>query len=327
MIGRPRLPALTAVLGAFTVAAAGCASTSEQALNRSLAALATPVALPPSSSPTTTPPPSCGDPTASLRPSGQLPAPGQMPPGSFMRAIQDRGRLVAGVDQNTLLLGYRNPINGKIEGFEIDLLRQVAKAIFGNPDRVEFKAVSTAERLPFVQQAKVDIVADAVTITCERRILVSFSSVYFNAGQRVLVPTQSPARGVQDLGHMPVCVTRGSTSYKTLIQQPSHPIPYLVDQRTDCLVALQEGNANAITSDDAILLGFKAQDPQARIVGRSLAPEPYGMAINQAHPDFVRFVNGVLERLRADGTWATIYRKWLGGVSRTPQPPTPHYGG
>jgi polar amino acid transport system substrate-binding protein len=315
--------ALLATVGGTTTA---CASTSDQAMHTSLAALATSV-VPPASSSASATAATCGDRTASLRPRGALPPPGQMPAGSYMRTIQQRGKLIAGVDQNTLLFAYFNPRDGQLEGLEIDILHQLAKAIFGNPDAIEFKASSTEQRLPFVEQGNVDLVADAVTITCERRTRVSFSTVYFDAGQRILVPQSSPARGAQDLAHKRVCVTRGSTSLTTLEHQASHASPYKVDQRTDCLVALQEGNVDAITSDDSILLGFKAQDPYTKIVGAPLADEPYGIAINKNHSDFVRFVNAVLERMRADGSWAATYRKWLGGVGRTPAPPTPHYGG
>jgi polar amino acid transport system substrate-binding protein len=94
------------------------------------------------------------------------------------------------------------------------------------------------------------------------------------------------------------------------------------------LVALQEGLVDAVTSDDAILLGFKAQDPDAQIVGPSFAPEPYGIAINKTHPDFVRFVDGVLAQTRADGTWRAIYARWLGKyVKKVPAPPAAQYDG
>ena len=208
-------------------------------------------------------------------------------------------------------------------------MRRLAQAIFGNPDAVRLKAITTAERIPFVQAGRVDVVVDAVTITCARRKLVDFSTVYYDAGQKVLVPSNSPARSVADLAGKPVCATTGSTSLDTLETLPApRPVPYPVAQRTDCLVALQQGLVDAVTSDDSILVGFKAQDPYTKMIGPSFAPEPYGMAINQAHPEFVRFVNGVLDGMRADGTWRAMYARWFGRfIPSIPAPPAPSYDG
>lgn len=313
--------------GCLTVVATGCASVSDQALRTSLAALQTKAPTPAPSSPSPAVTPSCGDPTASLRPREAVPAPGGMPAGTFMRTIQDRGRLVVGVDQNTLLFGYLNPFNGQIEGFDIDMLRQVAKAIFGNPNAIEFKAISSAQRIPVIQDQSVDIVADAMTINCERLQQVSFTTVYYEAGQRVLVPSNSRVRGIHDLAGRKVCATVGSTSIQNVRRLAPRAIAYPVALRTDCLVALQEGKVAAISTDDAILYGLQAQDPYTKIVGPRFNREPYGMAINKAHPEFVRFVNAVLARVRSDGTWASIYDNWLGRVTHAPapSPPKAHY--
>ena len=315
------------LLGCLATALAGCASISDQALHTSLSALGTKAPAEPASTPGSTVTASCGDPTASLRPRGPLPAPGQMPTGTFMHVIQDRGRLVVGVDQNTLLFGYLNPFNGQIEGFDVDILRQVAKAIFGDPGAIEFKAISSAQRIPVIQDHSVDIVADAMTINCERSKQVSFSTVYYEAGQRVLVPSNSPVRGIQDLRGKRVCATAGSTSIENLRNSVFHPIPYPVPLRTDCLVALQQGKVAAISTDDAILYGLQAQDPYTKIVGARFTDEPYGLSINKSHPDLVRFVNGVLATMRSDGTWASIYEKRLGRVTHAPAPAPPqaHY--
>ena len=67
-------------------------------------------------------------PLASLRPSGPLPPPGHMPAGSTMARIAKRGYLIAGVDQTTYLDGYRNPLTGQLQGFDIDVARRIAQA-------------------------------------------------------------------------------------------------------------------------------------------------------------------------------------------------------
>jgi polar amino acid transport system substrate-binding protein len=267
--------------------------------------------------------PTC-DPTASLRPP---PGPPTVTPGSFMARIRARGYLIAGVDQSTYHFGYLNPFDGQIEGFDIDMLHAVAAAIFGNPDKIKFVAVSDAQRIPALQSGAVDIVAHTMTITCARLLDVGFSTVYFDAAQRVLVPANSPAQSLADLARQKVCATAGSTSLAYL-RQPSWQriltavaVPYW----TDCLVLLQQGDVAAISTDDSILAGLQAQDPYTKIIGSRLSNEPYGLAISKQHSDFVRFVNAVLARMRADGQWAASYRHWIG--STVPAPPPAHYEG
>jgi polar amino acid transport system substrate-binding protein len=242
-----------------------------------------------------------------------------MPANSFMKKIQDVGHLVVGVDQTTLLFGSLNPKTGIIEGFDIDMLRQVSQAIFGTPDKIQMVAITSAQRIPYVQQGKVDIVARTMTINCDRWKQVDFSTEYYRANQRVLVPLGSPAQGLQDLGGKKVCATAGSTSSSNIKAAASHPVAVEVSEWTDCLAALQQGRVDAVSTDDSILVGLQAQDPYTKLVGQPFAPQPYGMAISKDHQDFVSFVNAVLDQMRANGAWANIYKTWIGD----PIPPPP----
>jgi len=269
-------------------------------------------------------PASC-DPRASLRPSGALPPPGQMPAGSSMARIVQRGRLIVGVDQNTYLFGYRDPATGELSGFDIDIAHQIARALFGDPDRIQFRTISSADRIPVVRSGEVDLVVRTMTMTCERAEQVAFSTEYFTAGQRVLVSRDSTARGLSDLGGKKVCAAAGSTSIRTIATAASKPVPVSVVDWTDCLVLLQQGEVAAISTDDAILAGLAAQDPNTRVVGPRITEEPYGVAISRDAPDLVQFVNGVLQTLREDGTWSQLYGKWLQELGAAPAPPTARY--
>ena len=270
---------------------------------------------------------SCGNVVASLRPRAPLPAPGQMPAGSYMRTIEDHGRLVAGVSADTKLFGFLNPFDGQIEGFDIDVLHQIAQAIFGDPNKIEYRAMTGSERINKIRDGSVDLVGRTFTITCDRRQQIDFSSVYFDAGDKVLVRKDSMARGIQDLGGKKVCTTAGSTAIPHLNAVPSKPVPYILADFTDCLVAFQNGEVDAIATDDAILAGLAAQDPYAKIIGDRFSDEPYGIGIALDHPEFTRFVNGVLDQMRANGTWAKLYTQWLvpSLSSTVPPPPAPVY--
>jgi polar amino acid transport system substrate-binding protein len=268
-------------------------------------------------------------PLSDVAPTGPLPAPGHMPAGSTMARIQARGYLVVGVDQTTRYFGYRDG-QGNLVGFDDDVARQVATAIFGNkPNTIHFVVITSAQRIPDVQSGTVDLVADNMTITCDRLKLVAFSSDYYNAGMTILVPSNSGVTSVGQLGGQRVCAAHATTSINEIGQLVPPPIPVSVQNWTDCLVLLQQGQVAAISTDNSVLVGLQNQDPDTVIP--KTAPftcEPHGLAMSRdpAKRDFVRFVNGVLEQMRTDGQWQKLYKHWTGRTQLGPQsPPPPQY--
>jgi polar amino acid transport system substrate-binding protein len=325
LAGRSRSSALLAA-AALALAAAGC---SGAAVNTA----ANPAVAPPqpgavvTGSPAPAPTGSataCTTTPLSLRPHG-----GDASSGAVER-IRQRGRLIVGVAQDEFLTGYLDA-SGTESGFDIDIAKQVEQAIFGNqdPKHIQFKAVTNAERITALQTANpanaVDLVVDTFTITCDRAKQVQFSTVYYAAHQRLLVLKHSGYKSLDDLGGRRVCAQAGSTSIARIQGDKSHPIAYSVTNLTDCLVALQQGQVDAISTDDTILAGLARQDPNTELVGPLLEPEPYGIAVSLQNPDLARFVNGVLDQLRGDGTWQRIYGQWLQPVLGPQQPPAAQY--
>ncbi|MGN9913136.1 glutamate ABC transporter substrate-binding protein [Phytohabitans sp. LJ34] len=267
------------------------------------------------------------DPRASYRPAGTLPAPGRMPSGSTMARIQQSGRLVVGVDQNNFRFGYRDPKTGNLVGFEIDLARELSRAIFGSPDKVLFRAITTADRIPAINEGRVDIVIRSMTMNCDRWEQITFSTEYFSAGQAIMVARDSPIKGIKDLAGKKVCAATGSTSIRNIAAKAPEAKPVSASDALDCLVLLQQLQVDAVSTDDAILAGFAEQDKGTKILPERFTEEPYGMAMKKESVDLARFVNGVLERIRSDGTWTRLYDRWLSSLGATPQPPAPRYKG
>jgi len=260
----------------------------------------------------------------SLRP-GPLPPPGAMPAGSTMAAIAARGRLIVGVDQNQYLFGYRNPFSGQLEGFDIDVARQMARAIFGDPDRIQFRVVAGSEREAVLQSGEVDVVLRTYSITCERKAKVAFSTTYFYADQKILVLKDSGINAAADLSGKKACAVSGTTSAAKLLELPSKPTVLGATAWTDCMVMLQQGQIDAIGTDGVVLAGLAAQDPNVHIVGPNIDVEPYGVGVKTENVDLVRFVNAVLDRMRDDGTWEALYNAHLRSFGASPGPPTPQY--
>ncbi len=261
---------------------------------------------------------------ASLRPQGPLPAPGQMPAGSTMARIAQRGHLIVGILEDTAPFAFRDA-NLQPQGFDIDIARDISAAIFGDRERVVFRPTPEVDRLEPLRSDEVDIVVAAVTITCQRRQQVDFSTPYYEAGQRILVNRGSGIRDLADLRGKSVCAARGSTSLTTILAAPSKPLAVGTPTETDCLMMLQLGEVDAVSTDDTLLAGMAAQDRQTEVVGPRLTSEPYAIAINNDSPDLVRFINAVQQRRVQDGRWEASYQRWLRKLGPPPAPPTPQY--
>src|SRR4029079_8168941 len=239
--------------------------------------------------------------------------------------IRNRGRLIVGLDIGSNLFSFRDPITGDITGFDVDIAGEIARDIFSSPSQVEYRILSSADRIAGLQNNQVDGVGKTMTITCERKKLINFSTVYFNANQRILAPRDSTISEPSDLSGKRVCVAKGTTSMQRIQEIVPPPIIVGVVAWADCLVALQQRQVDAVSTDDLILGGLVAQEPYLHIVGPSLNEEPYGIGINLENTGLVRFVNGTLDRVRRDGTWNTLYRKWLTVLGPAPAPPVARY--
>lgn len=295
----------------------------------------TPLPTPPATGQPSTPAPSpggapapCSNALASYAPDGALPKPAALPPGSTMADIRKRGRLIAGVSADTYLLGSRDPITGQIQGFDIDMVKAVTKAIFGDETKYQLRVINAAQRIPALQNGDVDLVARNMTITCDRWKQIAFSSEYYRAGQKILVRKGAKATTLAGLKGQKVCAPRATSSMENLIKLAPEAVAVGSDSHTGCLALFQQGQVAAITGDDTVLAGLAAQDPYAVVPEqRAFTAEPYGLGVNSRNVDLVRFVNARLAQLRSDGEWATIYNRWLAApLGPAPAPPKAVYG-
>jgi polar amino acid transport system substrate-binding protein len=322
------------VAGCVLALGAGCADTPPSevaAVLDELPPIPDTTVVEPARSTTTTTSPSQGEcaaqqgATKSFRPDDQALA-GGAPEGGAVAEIQERGRLRVAVDENTLGFSSRNPSTGEIEGFEVDLAREIATRIFGDDgaNRVDLVPVTTDQKFDVVEVGRVDMTISANSMTCSRWERVAFSSEYYTAYQQFLVRADSMIRSADDLDRATVCVTTGSTSVGLLRRHVPEAELRQVPDRTGCLLALQEGEVDAYFGHNSFLYGMMPQDPTVEI--RDLLPPAdtvahYGIAISHDQPDLVRFVNAVLEELRTDGTWAAMHQRLQTEIGVPPTTP------
>lgn len=271
----------------------------------------------------------CTNATASYAPSGALPAATDLPSGSTMAAIRKRGRLIVGVSADTYLLGSRNPLTGKVEGFDIDLATAIGQAILGPKANIQLVVITAADRIPALQEGRVDIVVRNMTMTCDRWKQIGFSAVYYQAGQKILARKgDETISDVASLAGHKVCAPKGSTSLTNLVAKAPTAIAVPADNHTGCLVLFQQGQVDAITGDDTVLAGLASQDPYAVVTGApAFTKEPYGVGVPPKNVDLARFINALLVEMRSDGRWEKSYRTWLAPtLGAGSGQPTPTYG-
>lgn len=235
----------------------------------------------------------------------------------YLDVIKQRGKLIAGVKYDTNLFGLLDPADNKVKGFDVDIMHELANQMFGSPDAVEFKQVTSKTRIPMLENGDIDMIAATMTITEERKQQVDFSNVYFKAGQSLLVPQGSPITGIQDLKGKTVLVVKGSTSEKNIMEQAPDAAVKQYENYQDAFSALRSGKGDALTTDNAILIGMKLQDPNYNLVGGLFTDEPYGLAIQKGHDDFVQYVNQFLDEIESNGKYKELYVKWF-----NEEPPT-----
>ncbi|MFJ2261204.1 glutamate ABC transporter substrate-binding protein [Streptomyces sp. NPDC087844] len=256
--------------------------------------------------------------------------------GETVEQIKKRGFLIVGVDQNSYRFGYRDPNSesddAELEGFDIDLAHEIADRIVGaKPNNVRFRAIPTDQRIPAIQDGKVDMVVRTMTINCDRLGQVAFSSPYFETGQQVLAPKKSDITGLdKSLAKKRICTAKSSTAWDSLdAAEKAGTLPASADFRDrtvpnqlDCLVRLQLGEADAVVTDGALAASQAAQDPTVGLKGKPFTDEFYGVAMKKDADDLVRRVNQILVDYRKDG-WQKSYDKWLAeslGESAGPPP-------
>jgi polar amino acid transport system substrate-binding protein len=277
---------------------------------------------------------------ASFPPLAALPAPGRAAAGTLVAKIYNRGYLVVGVSGDTRLLGARDALKGgRLEGFDIELAMALARAVFGDPNaeaRIRFKVITAGERFSLVnagvEKGGVDIVARAVSMTCDRwqdddpAKGSLFSAGYFKSDQRLLVRKDLAVKGVADLkpGLNRVCAPTGSTSLVNLARN-RNVVPIAAEIHSDCLALWQEGKVDAVTGDDAILAGFADQDPRAQVVGGAMDATYYGFAVGRGQEHLVQFVNAVMETPGFRAAWTSAHSRYLAPRLGAQSLPAPNY--
>lgn len=244
---------------------------------------------------------------------GQDPKQGSQPAAGPVEQIKARGKLVAGVKYDLNLFGLKDPASGKVEGFDIDLTKAIAKKIFGDETKLELKEVTSKTRIPMLKNGEIDMIVATMTITEDRKKEIDFSDVYFMAGQSLLVKKDSKINGLADLTKGTKVVTaKGSTSTANIREKSPDTQVLEFENYAEAFTAMKAGQGDALTTDNALLYGMAKQDPNYRVVNETFTEEPYGIGMRKNEDELVKLVNSVLKEMKENGEYDKLYEKWIG---------------
>lgn len=230
-----------------------------------------------------------------------------------LEKIKKRGKLIVGVKYDLNLFGLKNPETGKVEGFDIDIAKGLAKKILGDENKIELKEVTSKTRIPMLNNGEIDAIIATMTITEERKKEVDFSDVYFMAGQSLLVKKDSKINSVKDLKKgMTVLTAKGSTSAQNIRKVAPQVNVLEFENYAEAFTALKAGQGDALTTDNALLWGMAKQDPNYRVLDETFTEEPYGIAVRKGDTEFLKVINEYLKEIKENGEYDKIYEKWIG---------------
>jgi len=245
-----------------------------------------------------------------------------------LEKVARTGTLTIGTRTGSPPFGYVNKSNEWV-GFSIDLVEQailpaLSKKV-GKTVKLEKKESTPATRIPLLSSNSVDLIAETMTDTPQRRESVDFSLTFFMTGAQFLVKKGSPITGIDSIAGKRVAAQQGSTNAKIVREKvPTANLREFPDQPA-AFQALTQGQVDTYTNDGIQLAGLKAKAPKPddwEVVGPFYSSEPYGMAMRKGDAEFKAVVDGALRQALESGKYFALYEKWFGPKGEVPYPLT-----
>lgn len=239
--------------------------------------------------------------------------------------ITSAGTVKVGVKADQPNLGYKDT-SGKRCGFDIEIAQMVAAGLGIDPSKIQYSEIPSANRESAIKGGQIDYYVGTYSITDKRKNDVSFAGPYFVAGQALLVrKDESAITGKDTLKGKKVCSATGSTPIQRVRDEGLTEPGNIVEFKTysECVSQLLDKKVDAVTTDDAILKGYAAQNPgKLKVVGEPFSTEKYGIGLPKDDKALRDAVNTILQTSFTDGTWQKIYDGTLGKSGSAAKPPT-----
>ncbi|MDF7669569.1 transporter substrate-binding domain-containing protein [Lactobacillus sp. ESL0703] len=233
---------------------------------------------------------------------------------AVLKNAQSSKTITWGVEADMKLFSLIDVRDDVHKGFEIDLAKAITKQILGPSGQAKFVTATAQSRIPLLKNGNVDAVIATMSITPERKKVIDFSNSYFNAGESLLVPTNSSIKNVHDLNGKTVIGIVGDNSSEVVKKFAPKAKVIGMQNYGQAVSALKSHQGDALVSDNGVLYGLAVENPSLVVTGGTFTKEPYGIAINKQQKPFERAVNRAITQLQHSGEYNHLIKKWFGQV-------------
>ncbi|MHC8386856.1 transporter substrate-binding domain-containing protein [Pseudomonas sp. MDT2-39-1] len=240
-------------------------------------------------------------------------------------SVLARGKLIVGTGSTNAPWHFQGA-DGKLQGFDIDIGRMIAKGLFNDPTKVEYVVQSSDARIPNLLTDKVDISCQFITVTASRAQQVAFTLPYYREGVGLLLPASSKYKEIEDLKAANDSVTVAVLQNVYAEELVHQALPKAkVDQydSVDLMYqAVNSGRADAAATDQSSVKYLMVQNPgRYRSPAYAWSPQTYACAVKRGDQDWLNFVNTTLHEAMTGvefPTYAASFKQWFGVDLPTP---------
>ncbi|NLU65692.1 glutamate ABC transporter substrate-binding protein [Streptomyces sp. HNM0574] len=225
-----------------------------------------------------------------------------------------RGKLIIGAKADQPYLGFQDQSTKEYSGFDIEIAKMVAADLGFSAKQVKFETVDSGARETAVAKGDVDLMIGTYTINDERKKQVDFAGPYYHAGAALLVrEDEKKIKGPDTVRGKKVCSIVGSTPLQN-IKKPKYGAKVTeLAKYSDCVKQLLDEQVDAVTTDDAILKGYAADNPKKlKVLTETFSDEPYGIGLKKGDKALREAVTDALENHQDNQDYRKAYEATLG---------------
>lgn len=231
-----------------------------------------------------------------------------------LKSAKKRGNLVIGAKADQPYLGFQDQSTKKYSGFDIEIAKMIAADLGFSADQIEWKTVDSGARETAVSKGDVDLMIGTYTMNDERRKQIAFAGPYYHAGASLLVrKDEKDIKGPESVRGKKVCSIVGSTPLQN-IKKPKYGAKVTeLSKYSECVAQMLNNQVDAVTTDDAILMGYAAQNKgKLKVVGEPFSDEPYGVGLKKNDTALQKAVADAIKAHQENGDYKKAFESTIG---------------